>query len=342
MVLEVDFLTKTFRASRKAMVKAVDNVSFGVRQGEVVGLLGPNGAGKTTTIKCILGLVRQDSGAVRVFGRDMRQAYPGALRHMCAVLEGSRNLYWRLTVEENVRFFAGLHGMGSAAATPDSRQLMDRFGLTDKKDVEVRKLSQGMKQKTSVVCALARRTPIVFLDEPTLGLDVETSLELRDTLRAYAREEGRTMIVSSHDMDVVQQVCARVIIMSGGRVVTDDSVAHLIDLFRTRTCTIKLGKTGAPEVTTGLAAEPLAEPAVEFAARLAEEFAPADVSGSTVKATLADSRSIYRLIDVLKAKDLSIEEISYAAPDLEQVFLEVVRRAGTDSGAAVRGEAMPS
>jgi ABC-2 type transport system ATP-binding protein len=349
-VLEVDSLTKTFQGARNASVRAVDNVSFSVKQGEVVGLLGPNGAGKTTTIKCILGLVRQDSGSVRVFGGDLRHTYPGALRHMSAVLEGSRNLYWRLTVEENVRFFAGLNGLGLAERGSEFAQLLERFGLADKKNVEVRRLSQGMKQKTSVVCALARRTPIVFLDEPTLGLDVETSLELRDTLRSYSREEGRTVVVSSHDMDVVQQVCSRVIIMSNGRVVTDDSVAHLIDLFRTRTCTVKLGAQAGegqqqspqqqpPQAATSPAGGGPVEIPPELAAVLSEEFAPAEVSGSTVKVTLADSRSIYRLMDLLKAEQLPIEEIDYGAPDLEQVFLEIVRRAAAGANEGASGEA---
>ncbi len=323
-ILEVDSLTKTFHGPRGAAVRAADNVSFAVRRGEVVGLLGPNGAGKTTIIKCILGLVTPDSGSVRVLGRELRQSYPGALRHMSAVLEGSRNLYWRLTVRENVQFYAGLHGIGSKTAAPELGQLLERFGLGDKRDVEVRKLSQGMKQKTSVVCALARRTPIVFLDEPTLGLDVETSLELRGALRGYSQEEGRTVVVSSHDMDVVQQVCGRVVIMSNGRVVTDDSVAHLIGLFRTRTCSIKLGAVGAGRAS-------------EVAAQFAAEHAPAEASGSTIKVTLADAGSIYRVMDLLKENDLPIEAIDYGPPDLEQVFLEVVRQAGPKA----RGEAEP-
>lgn len=316
-VLQVDSLCKTFRDKGGKVVKAVDSVSFSVGKGEVVGLLGPNGAGKTTTIKCILGVMRPNSGTVRVMGTDARAGYPGVLKHISAVLEGSRNLYWGLTVLENVRFFAGLHGISPAKGAADFRQLLETFGLMDKKDVEVRKLSQGMKQKTSVICALARRTPLVFLDEPTLGLDVETSLELRSTLRKYAREEGRTVIVSSHDMDVIQEICSRVIIMSNGKVVTDDCVSHLIDLFRTRACTVQLG-VAAPD---GLQAE------------LISGFAPAEIvsaaggdRGDQIRATLAEKDDIYRLVGLLHDRNLPIEEISYGRPDLEQVFLEIVRK----------------
>ncbi|MGB4337698.1 MAG: ABC transporter ATP-binding protein, partial [Bacillota bacterium] len=227
-----------------------------------------------------------------------------------------------------VQFFAGLHGLRPSEGRARFDELLERFGLQDKRDVEVRKLSHGMKQKTSVVCALARRTPLVFLDEPTLGLDVETSLELRNTLREYATNEGRTVVVSSHDMDVIQDLCGRVIILSRGRVVTDDSVDHLRRLFRTRTCGIRLGAAPEAADAEGLAAE------------LGARFAPADVSGVWVRATLSGGDDIYELMDLLRARRLAIEEVTYEAPDLEQVFLEVVRRANgvkQAEGAGVEG-----
>lgn len=328
LVLEVDSLRKVFRGPRGGAVTAVDGVTFTVRRGEVVGLLGPNGAGKTTTIKCVLGLMTPDVGSIRILGADLRKSYPGVLRHVGAVLEGSRNIYWRMTVLENVQFFAGLHGIRPSEGRARFDELLERFGLQDKRDVEVRKLSHGMKQKTSVVCALARRTPLVFLDEPTLGLDVETSLELRNTLREYATNEGRTVVVSSHDMDVIQDLCGRVIIMSRGRVVTDDTVDHLRRLFRTRTCGIRLGAAPEAADAEGLAAE------------LGARFAPADVSGAWVRATLSGGDDIYELMDLLRARRLAIEEVTYEAPDLEQVFLEVVRRANgvkQAEGAGVEG-----
>jgi len=111
LVLEVDSLRKVFRGPRGSAVTAVDGVSFTVRRGEVVGLLGPNGAGKTTTIKCVLGLMTPDAGSIGILGDDLRKGYPRVLRHVSAVLEGSRNIYWRMTVLENVQFFAGLHGI---------------------------------------------------------------------------------------------------------------------------------------------------------------------------------------------------------------------------------------
>ena len=313
-VLEVESLTKIFRDRGHESVKAVDNATFQIEQGEVVGLLGPNGAGKTTTIKCILGLMRPDSGRIRVFGEDAQAGYPRILEKMSAVLEGSRNLYWRLTVWENILFFSALHGVASRNDKEYFNHLLSLFSLEDKRNVEVRKLSQGMKQKTSVVCALARRAPLVFLDEPTLGLDVETSLELRSVLRQLAREEDRTFMVSSHDMDVIQDVCGRVIIMSSGRIVVDDRVSSLMDLFRTKAYRIVLRGSAPPGIGE----------------RLTQEFSGASVAemeqGAEIRVNLSEDDDIYCLMDILRGADAVIDEISHEEIDMEKVYLEVVRK----------------
>jgi ABC-2 type transport system ATP-binding protein len=319
--LEVKQVSKTYRERGKPGVKAVDNITFSVAQHEVVGLLGPNGAGKTTIIKCILGLMQPDSGEISVFGQDVQAHYPGILQKMSAVLEGSRNLYWRLTVLENVQFFSGLSGISSKEDHEYFQYLIRLFSLEDKQNVEVRKLSQGMKQKTSVVCALARRTPLIFLDEPTLGLDVETSLELRKVLRQLADEEQRTIVVSSHDMDVIQDICQRVIILSGGQVIVNDKVSHLMRLFGTRSYRISL----------------VGRLSQELEKALVSHFNSVSVTtnemGADIRINLSEPQDIYLLMDILRDAGAIIDEISHEDVDLERVFLEVVRR-GRDGHAA--------
>jgi len=156
---------------------------------------------------------------------------------------------------------------------------------------------------------------LVFLDEPTLGLDVETSLELRSVLKQLAREEERTFVVSSHDMDVIQDVCGRVVIMSSGRVVVDDKVSHLMSLFRTRAYRIGL---------RGPASQALEE-------RLAQAFAGVQVAygdgdaDSEVRVSLSEDGDIYRLMDILRSADAVIDEITHEEVDLEKVYLEIVR-----------------
>src|SRR6056297_3170111 len=148
-VLVVDDLQKTYGEGEDA-VRAVDGVSLTVRRGEVVGVLGPNGAGKTTTIKSILGLVVPSGGTVEVAGVDAHENPRGVYRHVGAMLEGARNVYWRLTVRENLEFFAALGGQDPSAARDRHDELLERFDLAEKADQPVNDLSRGQKQKVSL------------------------------------------------------------------------------------------------------------------------------------------------------------------------------------------------
>lgn len=300
---------------RRGEVRAVDGVSFAVQPGELVGLLGANGAGKTTIIKIICGLLLPTSGTVHVFG--VPAAHRSVAQHVAAVLEGSRNVYWRLSVEENLRFFAALAGQPPRAAFRGIQSLLELLGLTEKRRTVANKLSQGMKQKLAIACALVRNTDVILLDEPTLGLDVETSYEVRALIRELAEREGRTVLLSSHDMGVVETVCRRVIIVSQGKVVTDDRVSRLLDLFRTRALRVTLSA-------------PLDVPAAEeVQAQFPSATLHDDPSESVVEVALSDGQSLYQLMDVLRRHGASVEDISRTEPNLEQVFLRVVR--GTEA-----------
>jgi len=314
--LEVTDLRKVFPG--RTPVVAVENVSFAVREGEIVGLLGPNGAGKTTTIKCILGLIEATAGETKVFGARTDSEPHRVLASAAAVLEGSRNVYWRMTAWENVAFFASLHGVSykERANRLYFDELLTRFGLASRRDTQVRELSTGFKQKVAVVAALARRTPLVFLDEPTLGLDVETTHELQALLPDLVRSEGRTLVISSHNMDVVQAVCRRVIIVARGRVVADEQVSDLLDLFRTRSYRLSVAGSLSDTAVQGL----------QTVGTVTDLTVDGGQTGLTVQ--LPDRGSLYRLIDVLRDDGALLEDISQREPNLEQAFLEVVRRGG--------------
>lgn len=315
--LVVSDLRKTFR-EKKRVVEAVRGVSFSVEEGEMVGLLGPNGAGKTTTIKCILGLVRPESGQITVEGVDARKEPRRAAVKLAAVLEGARNTYWRLTVWENIVYFAGIHGISETRGRDYFGYLLSVLRLEDKRDVEVRQLSSGYKQKTAVACALAKRTPLVFLDEPTLGLDVESSYELREALRRLQAEENRSIVISSHDMRVIQDVCSRVIIVSQGRIITDKSIHDLLSLFASRKFRVVISRNGDEQAIEQAEAEAKAKfPSCEV------RPTPHSVE---VSVSLSDARQIYELVDVLKRSGVAIETITQEEVDLEKAFLEVVRR----------------
>jgi len=316
-VLEIEGLCKVFRRGKKATVTAVDDMSLSIQRGQLVGLLGPNGAGKTTTIKCVLGLVRPTKGTMRICGYDVETEYRHAIEHTSAVLEGARNTYWRMTPRENVRFFAGLHGLDYKQHRPYFDTLFERFGLVDVIDEPVMNLSTGMKQKVSVVCALSKQTELVFLDEPTLGLDVETSIELRQVLRRLAEESGRTIVVSSHDMDVIQDVCERVIIIKDGRVVVDNSIDSLLALFRTRSYRILLSDSVEPNTAARL------QPLVHGLSM--------DRKGSyaELQFTLPAPMRLYDVIDILRESGVIIDSIAQREPDLEEAFLRIIRHEGS-------------
>jgi ABC-2 type transport system ATP-binding protein len=297
---------------RSAEVKAVNGVDFVVTRGEIVGLLGPNGAGKTTTIKTICGLVAPDSGSVTVNGFDIGRERRRALRHISAVLEGNRNLYWRLSARENLVYFAGNRGLPPASVRGRITSLLDRFGLTGKADELVSNLSRGMQQKLAICVALLADTDVLLLDEPTLGLDVETGYEVRTLLADIARS-GKTIVLSTHDMAVVEALCRRVVVINHGRVVTDDSVANLMRLLGTRSFVVTL-------------ARPL--PTV-MATELRTSFSVADGSSSlafTVEFTAADD--IFRLMDFLRSSRAEVESIERSNANFEHVFRSLVNGAG--------------
>ncbi|GGM62894.1 ABC-2 type transport system ATP-binding protein [Halarchaeum rubridurum] len=304
----VDGLAKTFGDGADA-VTAVDDVSFTVAPGEVVGLLGPNGAGKTTTIKSILGLVLPDDGAVRIQGVDVHADPRAAYEHVDAMLEGARNDYWRLTVRENLRYFAAIRGQNPDAVADRHEALLDNLDLADKADTAVRELSRGMKQKVSLASVLAGDVSVAFLDEPTLGLDVESSLKLRRELRRLAEERGLTLVLSSHDMDVIEDVCDRVVIMNEGRVIVDDTVEDLLAGFETRGYRITV--RGVDDATLD---------------DVRERFELSDVQRTADRARFdvaADTETFYRLTDAMEAHGLDVASVETVQPDLAEVFVEM-------------------
>lgn len=308
-IIKVDGLRKTYQTGNDT-TKAVNDVTFSIQPGTVVGLLGPNGAGKTTTIKSMLGLVVPTKGTVTICETNVHDAPRKTYRNTSAMLEGARNVYWKLTVEENLEFFTALGGRSPDSMNTRHNQLLDQFALRQKAEETVNDLSQGMKQKVSLACALARKTPVVFLDEPALGLDVESTIELRRELQRLVKQESTTVVLSSHDMDIIQAVCDRVIIMNNGDIVADEGVADLIDLFRTQAYRI---------MVKDLPIEAHDHLKTTFDA---EEF---ETVGEQTRFTvsLPEGHALYDVMDALRNADAVPGSVESIEPDLEDVFIEV-------------------
>lgn len=324
--VRVSNLTKRYM-SGDMPVTAIDDISFEINQRTIVGILGPNGAGKTTLTKMMLGLVIPTGGEVRLMGIDPHSHPAEAYHHASAMLEGARNIYWRLTVRENLEFFSSLVGISPRVAKERHEELLTVLNLVEKADERVNDLSRGMKQKVSLACTLVRNTSVLFLDEPTLGLDVESSIAMRREIRDLVDREGRTVILSSHDMDVIEDLCDRVIILNGGAIVADDSVGNLTDLFRSQAYDIRL-EGRVPETLKHHMER-------EF---VIESWETSYNGVTSFEVVLEDGYGLYEIIDHLSTSELGIESIESRQPDLETAFLELTNLTDADSKIAGDGD----
>lgn len=227
-VLEVENISKHYRQGG-ARIEAVRSVSLTVCEGEVLAFLGPNGAGKTTTIKTIAGLIEPHTGQVKIAGINPHR-HPQALRKIGAVLEGNRNLYWRLTPEENLAYFGVLKGLTRQQATRRAATLLERFELTSKRKTAVQNLSRGMQQKLAIATAIIHDPLLLLLDEPTLGLDVEATETVKALIREIA-QEGRAILLTTHQLDIAEELSDRVAIIQNGEIVAQAPTQELIRQF---------------------------------------------------------------------------------------------------------------
>jgi ABC-2 type transport system ATP-binding protein len=224
--VQVSQLTKVYPGDKgTAPVRAVDGIDFTVRKGEVFGFLGPNGAGKTTTIRMLTGLARPTSGQAQVMGFDLASDVTRIKKHIGVVPEMS-NLYDELSAFDNLVFSMQLYGVPRIEWKPRAEALLARFRLAEKRDAPFAKLSRGMKRALTIAAALAHRPPLVFLDEPTTGLDVMSARSLRRMV-AGLRDEGVTVFLTTHYLEEAERLCDRVAVIVKGRIVALDTVDGL-------------------------------------------------------------------------------------------------------------------
>ena len=312
---------------RKRMVEAASDVNFGIRGGEIFGLLGPNGAGKTTTVKMISGLIRPNAGRVYVDGLNVEKKRLQALRKIGVVLEGTRTTIWPLTPLENLAYFGTLKDVRGKVLRKRSLELLDFIGLTDQMNVQVRKLSRGQKQKLAICIALIAEPPVVLLDEPTTGLDVQSSRSIKDKIIELTRERGMSVLVTTHDMHVAQELCHRIGIINEGRLVACKPTDELIEVFSDFTFVFHLDRmplTAPFEVLPG----------VDVAEASLEDDEPALVL--TVSPD-ADERSeaIYRAVEELRASGYQVRSITQRKQNLENVFLRLTAKKPKEEGAVL-------
>lgn len=305
--IELSSLTKRYGRGREAFT-ALDAVSLSVPAGQVIGLLGPNGAGKTTTIKMIAGLIAPSSGRVRVGGCDVVRQRAAAVRQIGAVLEGSRNIYWPLSAWENLLYFGRLKGLRKSEIAPRAERLLGELGLWDRRRQPVGGFSRGMQQKVAVAAALVTDPSVILLDEPTLGLDVEAARTFKDWVALLAREEAKTIVLTTHQLDVAQELAGRIAVIRKGRVIADLPTADLLARYAEDRFEITVA---APPEALGVSLP---------------DGARSDVEGGVTRVTLpdTDTAGLYVFLERLNGVQAPLVSVRRAQPDLEEVFIRLL------------------
>lgn len=296
-------------------VVAVSDVSFSVASGEIFGLLGPNGAGKTTTIRMLCTLLEPTGGRATVNGFDTVRDPLMVRRSLGTVLTGERSVYWKLTGRENLEYFAAMYGLPRKEQKQRAAAVLKRLDLENKADQLVETYSSGMKQRLALGKALLADQPILLLDEPTIGLDPAAARSIRSLIREL-REDGRTILLTTHYMEEADQLCDRVAIIDQGNIIACDSPRHLKDsigedrslLLEVSDWTDEAGRR-VKEVqgVTGVIARHLEEREIWQVSMLLN-------NGS---ATLAD------IIALLAHESVRIHKVQVVEPTLEDVFLKL-------------------
>jgi len=329
-LVRIDRVRKTFRtrhlfykdspASRRHLlyrkeVRAACDIDFGIRAGEIFGLLGPNGAGKTTTVKMVSGLVRPDRGTVYVDGLNVDRKRLQVLKKVGVVLEGTRTSIWPLTPFENLMYYGNLKNVKGRLLKERARALLEFIGLDHKQHIQVRKLSRGEKQKLAICIALIADPPVVLLDEPTTGLDVQSSRNIKDKVLEMTRRQGKCVLVTTHDMNVAQEICDRIGIINHGELVACQPKESLLDVFSDPVFEFKLDRLVPDAILEGI-------PNInEVNVRLEEE-------GPVLSVALQPdlelrSRALYDIIQRFRDQGVLLRSVSQRQQTLENVFLRI-------------------
>ncbi|MBK8063041.1 MAG: ABC transporter ATP-binding protein [Betaproteobacteria bacterium] len=284
---------------RYATLQALDGVSLDIEAGEIFGLLGPNGAGKTTLISIIAGLARADSGSVQVMGADVVSDYRNA-RRMLGVVPQELVFDPFFTVREALEIQSGYFGMRDNRAWIE--EILHHLDLSAKADVNMRALSGGMKRRVLVAQALVHKPPVIVLDEPTAGVDVE----LRQGLWAFVQRlnrDGHTIVLTTHYLEEAEMLCNRIGMLKAGRIVALDSTRNLLENFSGLTLRLRLDRDA-----TGPAAG----------------FPKAEVDGERMVLNLSGFAEIESVLTRLRETGAVIREFDLQPPDLEDVFVRVM------------------
>lgn len=302
-IIEVQNLTKEYKG-----IKAVDDLSFSVHEGEILGLLGPNGSGKTTTINCILALLNFSAGNIRVLGREMKpDAYE--LKEKIGVVFQDVAVFDELTVYENIDYFCGLYVKDKKLRRQYIGEAIALVGLEEFAKFRPKQLSGGLLRRLNIACGIAHKPKLIFLDEPTVAVDPQSRNNILDSIKNL-RDAGTTVVYTTHYMEEVELLCDRVIILDKGKILASGTCDELKELARM-------------EEKVTVEANGLLEPDLEKIRSL-ESVDEATYSGNLLQVTYRKGKNnLVELIEHLKKENIDYRKIYSERPTLNDVFLEL-------------------
>jgi len=298
----VSNLTKRF-----GKLVAVDHISFKVKRGEFFGFLGPNGAGKTTTIRMLTGIIKPDEGTALVMGYDVERE-PIKAKQVMGIVPETANAYIDLTVWQNLMFMGELYGVPKEERKRRGENLLRKMSLYDRKDSKVKGLSKGMKQRLLLAMALINEPEILFLDEPTAGLDVRSARSIREKLQRL-NEEGVTIFLTTHNMEEANQLCSRIAIINHGKIAAIDTPEKLKGMMKGLQCVeVSFNKPVALDSLTKL-------PNVNEVKK----------TGNRIRLyTDSPCDLVCNIVDYVRENGLKLASLEVLAPRLEDVYLKLV------------------
>jgi ABC-2 type transport system ATP-binding protein len=299
----VSGLTKRF-----GDVTAVNDISFEVKQGELFGFLGPNGAGKTTTINMLTGLARLDAGTINIGGINCT-SNPKAAQHLVGVVPDESNLYPELTGFDNLCFCAALYGIRKGEREKRARQLLDTFGLSDAADRKFQGYSKGMKRKLTFAAGIIHQPPILFLDEPTTGIDVASARQVRQIM-ADLHKQGTTVFLTTHYIEEAERLCERIAFIVNGKIVRIDRTENLLKPVQGKNMLLLTVSDSGEDHVGSLASE---FPYYTFDS----------IIEGQIRVQSEDTIVIGPLVRLMEDRGIQVTEARRHRPSLEDIFVEV-------------------
>lgn len=303
IAIKVAGLTKCY-----GEVLAVNDIGFQIGKGELFGFLGPNGAGKTTTINVLTGLARLDSGTISISGIDCTRN-PKAAQHLIGIVPDESNLYPELTGFENLCFCAALYGIRKSERQQRARELLDIFGLIDAADRKFAGYSKGMKRKLTFAAGIIHQPPILFLDEPTTGIDVASARQIRQII-ADLHRQGTTVFLTTHYIEEAERLCERIAFIVNGWIVRTDRTTELLQPVQGKNVLLLSVSDSGADLTKEMAS---AFPQYQFQS----------TTQGQVRVESAEPVIIGPLIRFLEERGVQVTEARRYLPSLEDVFVQV-------------------